>query len=43
MQSLKYFMANYMLIFKIQQNLWSMRPLKNQKVGKDSHLSVQSS
>lgn len=34
-------MANYMLISKYNKNFWSMRPLKNQKVGKDSHLSVQ--
>lgn len=41
MQSLQYFMANYMLIFKTQQNFWSIRPLKKQKAGKDSHLSVE--
>lgn len=33
MQSLKYVVVNYMLIFKIQQNFWSMRPFKKQKVG----------
>lgn len=34
MQSLKYFVANYMPIFKIQQNFLVHEALKKQKVGK---------